>query len=123
MTAPAENAHPIALAPADEPEAVVLDFKSPQRPGRYGVPKGRQAGFDKPGGPVSGSGGAPEHRALIALCGVTGESGGSPPPVCGERRSGSLQFAGEHLVITAIERALAAVQVSMLGTLPFRKAI
>ncbi len=47
MAAPAEHANTITLAPADEPEAVVLDLMHPVRPGRHGVAEGRQAGLDE----------------------------------------------------------------------------
>src|SRR5262249_8124252 len=61
VTAPAEYAHALALAPADEAEAVVLDLVSPLRPGRHTVAVRRHAGLDEPRRSVRGKGRVPTH--------------------------------------------------------------
>jgi hypothetical protein len=57
-----EHPHPIAVAAAYEPEAVVLDLMYPLRPARDGMGEGRKARLDKAGRTTDGRGGAPEHR-------------------------------------------------------------
>jgi|ERR1700730_7231930 hypothetical protein len=52
VAAPGEHPHPVALAPADEPEAVVLDLMHPVRPGRHGVAEVGRQGSMKPTGCV-----------------------------------------------------------------------
>jgi hypothetical protein len=64
VTAPGEHAPPIAIAPADEPEAVVFNLVGPLLAGRHSVAKRRQAWLDKAGWTASGIGGAPEHRGV-----------------------------------------------------------
>jgi hypothetical protein len=44
---PAEHAHPIALAAADETEAVMLDLIGPHRAGRHRAADRRQARLDE----------------------------------------------------------------------------
>src|SRR5262249_20654972 len=52
----AEHAHAVAVAPADEPEAVVLDFVGPCRPGWNGVAERRQARLNETGWTTRGRG-------------------------------------------------------------------
>ena len=54
VTAPREHADPVALTPADEPEAVVFDFVDPLRADRHRASERRQAGFDEAGDIASG---------------------------------------------------------------------
>jgi hypothetical protein len=70
VAAPGEHAHALPLAPADEPEAVVLDFVSPLRPGRRGMAERRKARLNEAGRATSRSGRAPEHGAYIAAAGI-----------------------------------------------------
>jgi hypothetical protein len=69
VPAPGEHAHAVALAPADEAEAVVLDL-GPLRPGRHGMAEGRKARLNEAGRATSRSGRAPEHGAYIAAAGI-----------------------------------------------------
>ena len=48
-----EHAHAIAVAPADEAEAIVFDFVCPLRPERHRMAERRQAGLDKADGAAS----------------------------------------------------------------------
>jgi hypothetical protein len=56
MAAPAEHANTITLAPADEPEAVVLDFVHPLRSGRDHVGGRGKARLNEAGRTTGGSG-------------------------------------------------------------------
>jgi hypothetical protein len=49
LAPPAVDTHPVAIAPADKAEAVVLDLVRPARPVRHGAGERRQAGLDEPG--------------------------------------------------------------------------
>src|SRR5690348_9206482 len=60
LSVAAEDAHAAAIAPDDEPVAVVLDLESPPRAVRYGARRRRQAGSDEAGGQNS------EHRRVLS---------------------------------------------------------
>jgi hypothetical protein len=45
-----EHAHPVAIAPGDKPEAIVLKLEGPATAVWHGARRRRQAGFDETGG-------------------------------------------------------------------------
>ena len=55
----AENAHPVAVAPADKSEAVVLDFIGPLQPGRHRIVLGVKLGCGSDHGPPPSAGAEP----------------------------------------------------------------
>ena len=65
-----EHVHAVAIAPTDEPEAVVLDLIGPVRVGWHVAGNGRQVGFDRAGRMATGP--IVCQRMIQDLC----------PPVC-----------------------------------------
>ena len=65
VAAPGEHAHPVAVAPADEAEAVVLDLVDPLRAGRDRAAERWQARLDETERAASGSGRAPEDGSKL----------------------------------------------------------
>ena len=59
--------HPVALAPTDEAEAVVLDLIGPLRPGRRDLAVGRQARLDEAGRSADRAGIVPAHLAVSRI--------------------------------------------------------
>ena len=68
VSAAGKHTDPVAVAPADEPEAIVLDFIGPFRPGRHGAAECGQAGLDKADG---AEGGGVERQSMVRLHNAT----------------------------------------------------
>jgi hypothetical protein len=71
MPASGEDSGAIAVAPADQSEAVVLDFIGPLRPGWHRSAEGRENGSMKPEG---GGGGIAKASCYVEVDRVEGES-------------------------------------------------
>jgi hypothetical protein len=74
---PREHPLPISVAPADEPEAVVLDLADPERPGRHGKAVGRQAGLDEAGRVTDGTRVVPVHGEVNSVANALNANPGS----------------------------------------------